>query len=65
MSNRQSYDDSGAAGLCHMYINVVMKLTEDWKLCKGNKMTLVASKINFLDSFDGAGILSGLIELTY
>lgn len=49
----------------HMYINAVIKPREDWKLSRGSAMTFAASKIIFLDSFDGAGILSGLIGLAY
>lgn len=41
----------------HMYINAVIKPTEDWKHYRGSSMTFAASKIIFLDSFDGAGIL--------
>lgn len=48
-----------------MYTNAVIKLTEDWKLSRGSAMKFVASKIIFLDSSDGAGILSGLIGLAY
>lgn len=55
----------GPRASVHMYINVVIKLTEDWKLCRGNVIKFVASKIIFLDSFDGAEVLSGLIELAY
>lgn len=47
----------------HMYINAVIKPTEDWKQYRGSAMKFVASKIIFFDSFDGAGILSRLIGL--
>lgn len=47
----------------HMYTNAVIKPTEDGKHCGGSAMKFAASKIIFLDSFDGAGILSGLIGL--
>lgn len=64
---RQNHDTTGGGvqASVRMYINVVIKLTEDWKLCRGDTIKFGASKIIFLDSFDGAAILSGLIELAY
>lgn len=57
--------DSGAASSGHMFINVVRRLGEDWEVCRGNAIKFVASKIIFSDTFDGAAVLSGLIELDY
>lgn len=64
-SSRQKSMNRELQAPTHMYTNAVIKLTEDWKLSRGSAMKFVASKIIFLDSSDGAGILSGLIGLAY